>query len=226
MFCNNCGAKISDNGKFCLNCGEKVLGKEGPKKIFVNNSSLIGYSPKINHSSFDKYKKDSKSYSFIFASILAVIAIVAFPIYGKSSGDIEWPFSLYYGMGIGGMFLLIALFQTISRSTDITWDGVIVDKKHYEKTKRDRYSDSYSKHIEFEYSVRRENGKIYKHSTEDDDTVYNYYNIGDKVRHHKGFGGYEKYDKSKDEILFCTACGTLNEITKDVCFRCKCPLLK
>ena len=49
-------------------------------------------------------------------------------------------------------------------------------------------------------------------SAEDDDTVFNYYQIGDKVRHHGGLNSIEKYDKSGDEIIFCNACTYLNDI--------------
>lgn len=37
---------------------------------------------------------------------------------------------------------------------------------------------------------------------------------------------YEKHDKSKDSIIFCAACSSLNNIEDNNCFRCKCPLLK
>ena len=63
-------------------------------------------------------------------------------------------------------------------------------------------------------------------TSKDDATQYNYYKIGDKVRHHGGINTFEKYDKTGDTIIFCNACATLCDIDDDVCFRCKCPLLK
>jgi len=156
-----------------------------------------------------------------------VIAVIAFPVYGEISGEMEMPYSFFYGLGIGGMFVAIAFFQVISKSRDSTWDGVVVDKQIYDRRRFDNNSDSYTTYTDYEYAVRRDdNGKVYTHSTENDATVYNYYKIGDKVRHHKGLGLYEKYDKSKDTFLFCTACSSINEITDEYCFRCKCPLLK
>lgn len=70
------------------------------------------------------------------------------------------------------------------------------------------------------------NGKDHQLISEDDDTKYNYFQVKEKVRHHSGLNSYEKYDKSKDTIVFCNACGTKCDIKKDVCFRCKSPLLK
>ena len=60
----------------------------------------------------------------------------------------------------------------------------------------------------------------------DNDTLYNYFNIGDRVRHHAGLNSYEKYDKTGDAFIPCNACGTLCDISEYTCFRCKCPLLK
>ncbi len=51
------------------------------------------------------------------------------------------------------------------------------------------------------------NGKDHQLISEDDDTKYNYFQVKEKVRHHSGLNSYEKYDKSKDTIVFCNACG-------------------
>lgn len=136
------------------------------------------------------------------------------------------PYSLYYGLGIGGMFIAIAVAQAISKSFDSTWDGVVVDKKFYQRQRRNKDTEMYTTYTIYEYKVKRDNGKIYSHRTENNDTIYNYYNIGDRVRHHKGFPGYEKYDKSADTFLFCTACATINNREDELCSLCKCPLLK
>ena len=68
--------------------------------------------------------------------------------------------------------------------------------------------------------------KKHRLTAEDDRTVFDYFQVGDHVRHHAGLNSYEKYDKSQDSIIFCNACATLCQISDDVCFRCKCPLLK
>ena len=39
------------------------------------------------------------------------------------------PQALFIGLGIGAMFVTIALFQNISRARGTTWDGTVVDKK-------------------------------------------------------------------------------------------------
>ncbi len=226
MFCPNCGADSMKNIRFCTECGSPM--PESADKPDSEGRSLIGYSPLINDPAFAKYMRNSKVWSFTFAAVLAVIAIVSFYIYGETSVEMDNPEALHIGMVIGGMFLFIALLQTIGRIRSKTWDGVVVDKK-FEKKRRKRRSgdDTYWQNYKlYTVSIKMDTGKIYDLSSEDDDTVYNYYQIGDKVRHHKGLNSLEKYDKSGDSIIFCSACATLNDIQDDKCSRCSCPLLK
>ncbi len=189
---------------------------------------LVGYSDRINDPAFAKYLRNVTSWSFIFAGILSVIVIVSFYIYGERSVEMDNPQALFIGMGIAGMFLSIALIATLFRVTDKTYDAVVIDKKIEKKRKREKDGDDYyiRKYTEYTVIFKTDKGKIIKQSVDDDATKYNYFNIGDKVRHHKGLNGWEKFDKSQDSIIFCQACGTMHEITDDKCFRCNCPLLK
>jgi hypothetical protein len=188
----------------------------------------MGYSPKINDLAFSNYLNNIKKWSIIFASILASVAIVSFYIYGETSSEMGNPESLYIGLGIASMFILIAVFQIISRNRSVTWDGSVIDKKQVLKKRKMKYdnTNSWKEYMEFTVFIRRDNGDMHRITADDDDTLYNYYTIGDKVKHHKRLNSYEKYDKSKDTIAFCNACASLNDIHDDYCFRCKCPLLK
>lgn len=181
---------------------------------------LIGFSDKISDPAYSKYKKDSITWSFLFSSILAVIAIIGFPIYGNSSGELDWPESLFYGIGIGGMFIAIAALQTAKRKLDKTWDGVVIDKQFYVKHSNNEYNTKYVMKIE------QDSGKIKKVKWTDYANIFNYYEIGDRVRHHKGLYYYEKYDKSRDSEILCISCLHFNDINEYFCIRCKCPLLK
>lgn len=192
------------------------------------NRSLVGFSDKINDPAFAKYVANSNKYAGIFAGILAIVAIVGFYIAGETSSEMDNPESLYIGFGIAAMFLLIALFQIRGKKRGRTWDGVVVDKKVKEKTRRRSSGDEdyWQKYLEYKVFICAENGKMHEIRVENDDTLYHYFSVGDKVRHHKGINSYEKFDKSNDTIIFCSACATLCDIADDFCFRCKCPLLK
>lgn len=186
----------------------------------------MAYSAKINDHAFDRYQQNTKNWKFLFALILAAAAVTGFYFYGENSREMDNPEALQIGMGIALMFILIGFFSGRSKSYRETWDGVIIDKKIKHTTKDIGYDHIKAERIVYLVLVQSENGKTYEIRTEDDDTVYNYYKIGDKVRHHGGLHTYEKFDKSGDEIIFCNACGFLHQIDENICRNCGCPLLK
>lgn len=222
MFCSNCGAQLNDNVSFCSACGT-ALG-QAPQE-YQKSGVLIGFSPKINDPSFQAYKRKSVAWAFIFAGILAVIACVGFPIYSNMTGELDWPDSLFYGMGIGGMFLVIAFLQTMKRGLDKTWDGVVEFKDSYTLRERNDNGQAHY-HTVYILKIKKDSGGTKKHKWRDIPGVYHYYNVGERVRHHKGLIYYEKYDKSQDSQIMCAACLSFHDMDKDTCPRCKCPLLK
>ena len=242
MYCASCGAQIPDNAKFCTACGTQVVqaaaqaAQTAPQQApaaadtaapaTARPKVLRGYSDRINDPTFARYVKHTKQWSMIFSIILAVVAIVGFYIAGEKGADgMSNPESLYIGFGIGGMFLVIGLFASFGRKKlGVTWDGTVVDKKVKKKTRRD--DDGDEDYLEYTVYIRSDQGKRDTIKAEDDDTRYNYFKIGDRVRYHAGLKSYEKYDKTGDSIIFCNACATLCDIEDDYCFRCKCPLLK
>lgn len=223
MYCPHCGEALQEGDRFCPSCGGE------PKKTRPSESGLIGFSPKINDPAFARYIKNSKRWSLFFAGVLAVAAVIGFFIYGETSHEMDNPEALFIGLGIGGMFIAIALFQNWGRQTGKTWDGTVIDKKITPKRRKKHTGDNdyyWKNYTEYAVVIRDEHGKDHESTAEDDDTRYNYYQIGDRVRRHGGLNTYEKYDKSGDSIIFCNACASLCDINDDYCFRCKCPLLK
>lgn len=113
MLCQKCKAELKDGSGFCSQCGTPVSSSEPSATIGARE--LIGFSQKISDPAFASYRKKSIAWSVIFSLILFIIAAVGFPIYGNMSGEIDWPNSLFYGFGIGGMFVVIALLQTLKK---------------------------------------------------------------------------------------------------------------
>lgn len=245
MYCTNCGNVLSEKAKFCKACGQSITEQSNfssqtdicyqtedvnsqTKHCIRENPKQIGFSPKINDPAFAKYLKNTNRWAAIFSIVLALAAVIGFYIAGETSSEMDNPESLYIGLGIGGMFLVIAFFTVMGRKRSTTWDGAVVDKKAIKKREQQSYGDEtrWETYIEYTVVIRADNGKKHKISVKDDDTRYNYFQMGDRVRHHAGLNSYEKYDKSRDTIVFCSACATLNDIQDDFCFRCKCPLLK
>lgn len=226
MYCANCGKPITENASFCSSCGS---GLYQTSQSMPQPESLRGFSRRISDPAFAKYIKNSNRWSAIFSVILAVAAVVGFYIAGETSPEMDNPESLFIGFGIGGMFLLIALFQILGRNRSKTWDGTVKDKTIKRKTEKHTYGDDdvrYEDYLEYSVIIRSDQGKQYVIRAKNDDTLYNYYRIGDRVRRHAGLKSYEKYDKTGDKFIPCNACATLCDIADDYCYRCKCPLLK
>lgn len=182
----------------------------------------MGFSKHIQHHAYQHYLTKTKTYSYVFSGIMALISAILFPLYGKWTGEISWPWSLLFGLGMGAIFISIAFFGSLFRKRISTWDGVVLDKSI---TRKASSVEGEILRLEYVLLVKRDDGKIFKHIYRDDDTLFNYYEVGDRVRRHNGFSIYEKYDKTKDDCIFCIACGTINDICGMICERCRCPLL-
>lgn len=228
MICASCGLEIPDNMKFCTNCGRPLPAGGNEEETPAGQASLVGFSDKINDPAFASYIKQGTAWIFIFTSIISAIAIVGFYIYGQTSVEMDNPQALFIGLGIAGMFLTIAIISNISRLAGKTYDMVVIDKKIEKLTRRQKSGEDYyiEKFTRYTVVYRTDKGKVVKKWADDDATKYNYFQIGDRVRHHKGLNTLEKYDKTGDKIIFCNACSTLNDINDDKCCRCSCPLLK
>lgn len=189
----------------------------------------VGYSDRISDPAFDRYLADSDKFAWIFSFILATAAIAGFFLYGELSREMDNPEATYIGLVIGGMFVMIAFVANRSKKGGWTWDGTVCDKK-VEKKKRRRKAEDPDYHMReyllYTVIIQSDHRRKYEITAENDDTRYTYYQIGEKVRYHNRLHSYEKYDKSKDAIIFCNACASINELTDDRCFRCSCPLLK
>lgn len=198
------------------------------EEIKKDNGVRIGYSDKINDESFKKYIKNSYRWSMLFSVIIAAAALIGFFIYGMTSNEMELIEAMKIGSVIASMFLLIALYSVISRSRSKTFDGIVTDRKTERKYRNKQSGDrNYrEQYIRYTVTIKENNGRKHEIIVEDDDTLYEYFKVGDKVRHHAKLNSYEKYDKTGDDIIFCSACASLHDIKEDICRRCKCPLLK
>lgn len=232
MYCTHCGTALPKDSRYCPSCGQHQAAQPEAAEEAIGRTDArggIGFSHKISDPALARYVQNSNRWAAIFSIILAVVAVVGFTVAGEMGGEVENPESFFIGLGIGGMFLVIAMFQIAGRKRSKTWDGQVVDKKvEQKKQKKNSGNDDYywEKYLLYTVVIRSESGKLHRISAKNDDTVYNYYKVGDRVRHHAGLNSYEKYDKSQDSIVFCSACSSLNDISADYCFRCKCPLLK
>jgi hypothetical protein len=102
------------------------------------------------------------------------------------------------------------------------WEGTVVNKYSKERSEhRGGEDDNYRTYTEFTTVINTDAGK--KRTIREKDSqrhMYDYLAVGDRVRFHPRFGTYEKYDKSKDRIIYCNICSMMNPIQNDRCQRC------
>ena len=133
----------------------------------------MAYSNRINDPAFAKFLADSDRYAKIFACILAAAAVFGFYLYGEFSPEMDNPEALYIGLGIGGMFVSIALITNRSKKGAKTWDGKVYDKQ-VEKKRRRRTAADLDYHMKeyllFKVIFQSNDGKTHEISAENDDT--------------------------------------------------------
>jgi hypothetical protein len=221
MKCSECGARCSPGLQFCAECGAPT-GASHPAAAQVTRAAA-GFSPRISDPAFEAYIKKSRKYTAIFGISLAVVAFVGYVIYGVSENDLST--GLLGGTVLGVIFLALTFFTIVRTKAGGTSDGTVVDKKIEKRTKSNNKTRKTQYYSEFVLTIKQDNGKIHKRSSNTADDIYDYYRVGDRVRRHPGLHHYEKYDKSGDAEILCNACMKFNPVNADVCSRCKCPVL-
>jgi len=155
--------------------------------------------------------------------ILVFVPLIGFPVAGLLMDDFPFGESLVIGVGIAFIMLVVNLLA-LQRTKQPMWEGVVVNK--YSK-KRYEHGDSTETYMEYTTVITTDAGKkktiVEKGSRRD---IYDYLSVGDRVHYHPKFGSYEKYDKSKDRIIYCNICYTMNPIQNDRCKRCNNLLFK
>lgn len=223
MYCQHCGEEMPEKAKTCPSCEGEQSRQETESSL--TNRKLVGFSDRINDPRIAAVMKKINSSGMVFTYILAVVAVLGFTVVGAAEvGGFELPSAAYMGLAIGGLLVVIGFFQRAGAKKDKTWDGTIVDKKTKEASYSERRQGDYQ--TQYLLYIRRDDGKTKKISCTKE--YFDYIRICERVRHHAGTADYilEKYDKSRDSIIFCIACTSKNDIKNDLCYRCKCPLLK
>ncbi len=124
--------------------------------------------------------------------------------------------------------MLIFNLLALRKSQKPIWEGSVVNKYSKERYEHRGSEDSNGRtYMEYTTVITTDAGKK-KIIVEKDSghAMYGYLSVGDRVRFHPMFGTYEKYDKSKDSIIYCSVCSMKNPIDNDRCERCSNLLFK
>ena len=228
--CTACGATLPEGAEFCIGCGKAVnLRTPEPMEVSQAASSappqggagLVGFSDRCNSPEILAAAQKNKKSSIGCMWILVFVPLIGFPVAGLLMDDFPFGESLVIGVGIALIMLVVNLLA-LQRTKKPMWEGVVVNKYSKQKSEhRGGEDDNYRTYTEYTTIINTDAGK--KKTIVEKDSgrhMYDYLSVGDRVRFHPRFGTYEKYDKSKDRIIYCNVCSMMNPIQNDRCKRC------
>src|SRR5690554_388438 len=199
---------------FCHNCGNKL-----PK----GEAGLVGFSDRCNSPEILATAQKNRKSSIGCMWILVFVPLIGFPIAGLLMDDFPFGESVVIGIGIAFLMLIVNLFA-LRRAKQPIWEGVVVNKYSKEKYEHRDKLETYTEYTTVINSDADKKKTIVENGS--GRHIYDYLSVGDKVRFHPKFGTYEKYDKSKDRIIYCNVCSMMNPIQNDRCKRCNNLLFK
>ncbi len=184
---------------------------------------LVGWSHVPSSREVEEVREKIKRSAIRWTCVFTLLFPVVFLIAGLFSDEVPLNEGLIIGSGLGLLLLAINLWR-ISGTNRPAWDGEVIKKLQKKRWKNDKdgTSQSYNEYIVL---IRTEAGKK-KRIVERQGDMYDYLDVGDRVRYHPALETYEKFDKSKDTYIYCNICRLRNSIRNDRCDRCKNLLFK
>ena len=184
---------------------------------------LVGWSHVPSSREVEEVREKIKRSAIRWTCVFTLLFPVVFLIAGLFSDEVPLNEGLIIGSGLGLLLLAINLWR-ISGTNRPAWDGEVIKKLQKKRWKNDKdgTSQSYNEYIVL---IRTEAGKK-KRIVERQGDMYDYLDVGDRVRYHPALETYEKFDKSKDRYIYCNICRLRNSIRNDRCERCNHPLFK
>ena len=231
--CMACGAALSENAAFCTNCGAAVNAaaptqtaspppKKGNTLGPMSGAGLIGfsdvyYTPEIQ----EVVRKKLKMYGKLILAVMILPSII-FPVASLIMDDYPMKDALYMGIGLSVILTLFYLaFRRRLRKP--IWEGQVIKK---DMDYRQRHKDSDSTVAVYTTVIMRDSGKKETLTEWESGFWYSYFSAGDRIRYYPALESYEKYDKSRERVIYCNVCLTMNPIHSDRCKQCNKPLFK
>lgn len=234
--CTACGAKLPDGAEFCIGCG-KAVSRAAPEAVTPTQAApfapsqgdvgLVGFSDRCHSPEMLAAAQNNKRFGVKFMLVLVAVPLIGFPIAGLLIDEMPFGEAVVIG-ALLALVMLVFNLLALRRTKQPIWEGVVVNKYSKEKSEhRGGEEDNYRTYTEYTTVINTDAGK--KKTIVEKDSgrhMYDYLSVGDRVRFHPMFGTYEKYDKSKDRIIYCNVCTMMNPIQNDRCKRCNKLLFK
>lgn len=182
----------------------------------VDSPGLVGWSTRYQDPEIMAAIKKKYKAGISYAWALVLVFPFGFLLAGLFFQTRLLAVGLIIGVGLGLLMVGLNWFYIKNQRKQI-WEGVITEKYQKEKPEDD---DSDDEGIDYVLVAQKTNGKKHHMIYHNRPEMYDYFQIGDRVRYHVGLSTYEKYDKSQDRIIFCNVCSAENPIANDRCEHC------
>ncbi|MGI6704901.1 MAG: zinc ribbon domain-containing protein [Clostridia bacterium] len=231
--CSACGLELPEGTASCIGCGkavnqaasEPMAARQAEASVPPQgDTGLVGFSDRCYSPEILAAAQTNRRIGTKFMLVLVVLPLIGFPAAGLLIDEMPLGEAVIIGVVLSFVMLVINLLR-LRGSKQPMWEGVVVNKySKIEYKHREEDSESYTA---FYTVIRTDAGK--KKTIQERESrrhMYDYLSVGDRVRYHPSFGTYEKYDKSRDRIIYCNVCTTMNPIQNDRCKRCNNLLFK
>jgi hypothetical protein len=230
--CTACGLELPEGTGFCMGCGkavdravsESMAASQAAASVPPQSGAgLVGFSDRCFSPEILAVAQKNKRVGIKFMLVLVALPLIGFPVAGLLIDEMP----LGEAMIIGSLLSLVMLVINLLRlrgSKQPMWEGVVVNKYSKEEYKHRGEPETYT---EYTTVIKTDLGKKKTITVRESRRyMYDYLSVGDRVRYHPSFGTYEKYDKSRDSIIYCNVCTVMNPIQNDRCKRCNNLLFK
>ncbi len=236
-FCTNCGQNLDAGSKFCDRCGQPqqpvstaqpispaaapqaYAAPQPPVYAYPAAAVSSGYSANAQMPVFQDFARKVRKRGWIFAGILAVLALIAIFIFVRE----ELTTALIAYAVVVAFTAFLTLGSNIKAKK--SWEGQLIDKKIVVKRQQDDDNSAITryKRIPTLY-FQTISGKKVKMELGSQSGAFEYYEPGCAVRKHSGFHFPEKRDKGAE--IICVNCGRIYDRQLNVCPKCKLIALK
>jgi hypothetical protein len=231
--CTACGVELPEGSAFCISCG-KAVSRAVPEPMEESQAAasappqggagLVGFSDRCHSPEILAAAQKNRRIGVKFLLVLVAVPLIGLPIAGLLMDDFPFGKSVVIGVGIALVILIINVFA-LRGAKQPMWEGIVTNK--FRKEQYEHQDDSSVTYTEYTVEITTDAGRKKTIVVRDSRRhMYDYFSVGDRVRFHPMFGTYEKYDKSKDRIIYCNVCSTMNPIQNDRCKMCNNLLFK
>ena len=225
-FCTVWGARVEKDMDVCPVCGAPY-GDSKYGAVPARGAGGIGWSDRADDPGFKARGK--KNVVGMLIIMLIVSAVIFAVIYFTSKMEFS-EFLPIYGIVMAVIWTFWIVWLAVQYASRKDWEGVVENRRRYTEERTRRNSNNESEHYTvdvYEVVFRRNDGKIKKLKSIDSPVWFDYLHEGDVVRYHgRNMNYYEKYDKSRDDVIPCAACGMKRDARETFCGRCGAVMLK